>query len=147
MKKTILLVEDSKLQKLAGEKILLRAGFLVLLASNGEEGLRLARESFPDLILLDLRLPGIEGEHVLDSLKLDAQTRRIPVVIVSDLAPANAAKLKAAGAADYFEKSRFLGGAEGEIAFLAAIDGVLRESEVAKPAEKSSQPLARRQGA
>ena len=50
MIKRILLVEDSKVQKLAGEKILHRAGYLVLLASDGEEGLRLARESRPDLI-------------------------------------------------------------------------------------------------
>src|SRR5258706_10589157 len=101
MKKTLLLVEDSKVQKLAGERILLRAGYLVLLASNGEEGLQLARESRPDLILLDLRLPGIEGEEVLHGLKRDPLTRLIPVIIVSDLADSNSAKLKAAGAADY----------------------------------------------
>src|SRR5258707_9333257 len=105
MKKTILLVEDSKVQKLAGEKLLHRAGYLVLLADDGEEGLRLARESRPDLVLLDLRLPGIEGEQVLYDLKRDPLTQRIPVIIVSNLAASNSAKLKAAGAADYFEKS------------------------------------------
>ena len=84
---------------------------------------------------------------MLDVLKFDMQTRSIPVVIVSDLAPTNTAKLKAAGAAGYFEKSRFLGGEEGETAFMELIDGVLRESEAAKPAGKASAPLARRQGA
>src|SRR5882757_6453928 len=107
MKKTLLLVEDSKVQKLAAEKILLRAGYLVLLASDGEEGLHLARESRPDLILLDLRLPGIEGEEVLSILKRDSLTQGIPVIIVSDRAADNFARLKEAGAAEYFEKSKF----------------------------------------
>jgi len=143
MKKTLLLVEDSKVQKLAGERILLRAGYLVLLASNGEEGLQLARESRPDLILLDLRLPGIEGEEVLHGLKRDPLTRLIPVIIVSDLADSNSAKLKAAGAADYFEKSRFLADQAGEAIFLKMIERVIRESET----DKKTSPLVRSQGA
>jgi hypothetical protein len=49
MKKTILLVEDSKVQKLACERVLFKAGYLVLFAGDGEEALRLARESVPDL--------------------------------------------------------------------------------------------------
>ena len=98
MKKTILLVEDSKVQKLVGERILDRAGYLVLLASDGEEGLRLARECGPELVLLDLRLPGIEGEEVLLDLKHHPLTQQIPVIIVSDLAPSNSASLKEAGA-------------------------------------------------
>src|SRR6266542_299183 len=98
MKHTILLVEDSKVQKLAGQRILHRAGYLVLLASDGEEGLRLAREGAPDLILLDLRLPGVDGEEVLQILKRDRITRPIPVIVVSDLAPDNSAELLAAGA-------------------------------------------------
>ena len=65
MKKTILLVEDSNVQKLASERVLFKAGYLVLLAGDGEEALRLARESVPDLVLLDLLLPGIGGEGVL----------------------------------------------------------------------------------
>jgi two-component system, cell cycle response regulator DivK len=143
MKKTLLLVEDSKVQKLAGERILTRAGYLVLLASNGEEGLRLAQESRPDLILLDLRLPGIEGEEVLYAVKVNPLTRSIPVIIVSDLAESNAAKLKAAGAADYFEKSRFLADQAGEAIFLEMIARVIGESE----AITKTGPLVRSQGA
>lgn len=147
MKKTILLVEDSKVQKLAGEKILNRAGYLVLMACDGEEGLRLARESGPDLVLLDLRLPGIEGEEVLYDLKRHKLTQQIPVIIVSDLAPSNAAKLKEAGAADYYEKSRFLADEEGEAGFLAVIERVLPESKPKVESLKKVSPLARRQGA
>jgi CheY-like chemotaxis protein len=120
---------------------------LVLLASDGEEGLRLARESGPDLVLLDLRLPGIEGEEVLFDLKRHPLTQRIPIIIVSDLAPGNSSKLKAAGAADYYEKSRFLADEEGEAGFLAVIERVLRESKPKVESLKKISPLARRQGA
>lgn len=128
MKRTILLVEDSKIQKVTTEKILHRAGYLVLFAEDGEEALRLARESVPDLILLDLLLPGIGGEEVLRQLKRDQETRRIPVIVLSQLPPTNSGKLKAAGAACYFEKSRLTDDLGGPDALLTMIDSVLRES-------------------
>ena len=147
MKKTILLVEDSKFQKLASEKILLKAGYLVLFADDGEEGLRLAGECLPDLILLDLLLPGIAGEQVLYSLKRDALTEHIPVIVVSQVAPAQTPILKAGGAADYFEKSRFQEEFTGERAFLAMISKVLRESEERSKARNKDSLVGRGQGA
>jgi CheY-like chemotaxis protein len=140
MKKTILLVEDSKVQKLASERILHRAGYLVLFAEDGEEALRLAGECLPDLILLDLLLPGIGGEEVLYELKRNHRTQRIPVIILSQLPPDNSGKLKAAGAASYFEKSRLTHDGGGETELLATIDGVLRESEDAHAATKKQPP-------
>ena len=128
MKKTILLVEDSKLQKLVCEKILHRAGYLLLFAADGEEGLRLIQECIPDLILLDLLLPGIGGEEVLLALKRNTRTEPIPVIVLSGVPPSRSTELMAAGAADYFEKSR-LTQRDGEAALLAAIDAALRESE------------------
>lgn len=127
MKKTILLVEDSKVQKLASARILLKAGYLVLFAGDGEEALHLVGESVPDLILLDLQLPGIGGEEVLDTLKRDPRTKQIPVIVVSHLPPTNSDQLKAAGAADYMQKSTFLENVEGEADFLGTIDKVLRK--------------------
>jgi twitching motility two-component system response regulator PilH len=147
MKKTILLVEDSRVQKLASEKMLLRAGYLVLWANDGEEGLRLARESIPDLVLLDLLLPGIGGEQVLRTLKLDERIRQIPVIIVSHVSANASTQLTAAGAADYFEKSRFLDDQEGEVAFLRMIERVLRESQGQNDPQKKISLVARRQGA
>ena len=144
MKKTILLVEDSKVQKLALERILFKAGYLVLLAGDGEEALSLARESVPDLVLLDLMLPGVGGEEVLYALKRDSRTEQIPVIVVSHLPPTNFAQLKAAGAAEYFHKSRFLEDDEGEVAFLGMIDRVLRESEGRNQAGKPLALVARR---
>jgi CheY-like chemotaxis protein len=144
MKKTILLVEDSKVQKLALERILFKAGYLVLLAVDGEEALSLARESVPDLVLLDLLLPGVGGEEVLYALKRDANTEQIPVIVVSHLPPTTFANLKAAGAAAYFHKLRFLEDDEGEAAFLDTIDRVLRESEGPTEAGKQMALGARR---
>jgi CheY-like chemotaxis protein len=129
MKKTILLVEDSKVQKLASETILHRAGYLLLFAADGEEAVRLAQESVPDLVLLDLVLPGIGGEEVLAPLKRDPRTERIPVIVLSRLPPTNSAELKKAGAADYFEKSKLTDDSDGESAFLATIDSVLRDAD------------------
>jgi rsbT co-antagonist protein RsbR len=143
MKKTILLVEDSKVQKLACERILFKAGYLVLLAGEGEEALRLAREGAPDLVLLDLVLPGIGGEEVLHTLKRDPHTEQIPVIVVSHLPPTNSDQLKAAGAADYLEKSS-LEDDEGEAVFLGTIKRVLRESEE-RNEEGTHVPLVARQ--
>jgi CheY-like chemotaxis protein len=74
-------------------------------------------------------LPGIGGEEVLHALKREPLTKQIPVIILSRLPPTKSAELKAAGAADYFEKSRLTDHSDGEAAFLSAIDAVLRESE------------------
>ena len=139
MKKTILLVEDSKVQQQVSERILHEAGHLVLFAEDGEEALRLARECVPDLVLLDLVLPGISGEDVLFDLKRNPKTQRIPVVVLSQLPASNAVKLMAAGAASYFEKSRLISGA-GQAALLATIDSVLRESEAAHAASEKRPP-------
>jgi CheY-like chemotaxis protein len=139
MKKTILLVEDSKVQKLASERILHRAGYLVLFAENGEEALRLAGECVPDLVLLDLLLPGISGEEVLYELKRNHKTQRIPVIVLSQLSADNSGRLQAAGAASYFEKSLLADG-PGQAAFLATIDSVLSESEAAYAATGKQPP-------
>jgi len=102
---TVLLVEDSKLLRLAGERALHRAGYQVLAAADGEQALHMARENHPHVILLDMMLPKIGGLDVLRALKSDAQTKDIPVVVLSSLAQANEAKLLAEGAAAFFEKS------------------------------------------
>lgn len=105
---TVLLVEDSKLLRLAGERALHRAGYQVLAAADGEQALRLARENHPNVILLDMLLPKLSGLEVLRALKTDAQTKDIPVIVLSSLAQANEAKLLAEGAAAFFEKSEHM---------------------------------------
>lgn len=101
----ILLVDDSKFMRLANERVLARAGYEVISAADGEEGLRVAQESLPDLILLDLMLPKLSGPDVLRKLKADPLTAAIPVVVLTSLAQKNEGRLLQEGAVAYFEKS------------------------------------------
>jgi len=102
---TILLIEDSKLLRTANTRALVKAGYQVIGAVDGEEGLRSAQETIPELILLDMLLPKITGLDVLKGLKSDARTKNIPVIVLSALSQANEAKLVKEGAAAFFEKS------------------------------------------
>jgi CheY-like chemotaxis protein len=81
----ILLVEDDRFLRKAAEATLRQNGFQVLTATDGEEGLRLAQAEIPDLILLDLIMPKMQGFEVLRILKQDRATARIPVIILSNL--------------------------------------------------------------
>jgi CheY-like chemotaxis protein len=102
---TILLIEDSRFQRIANERALLKAGYAVVQAGDGEEGLRVARERVPDLILLDMMLPRISGLEVLRALKGDVLVKHIPVIVLSGLGQANEAKLLKEGAAAFVVKS------------------------------------------
>ena len=104
--KSILLVEDSRFLRMAIEQVLVRAGYKVLTAGDGEEGLRIAYSRIPHLIVLDMLLPKLGGPEVLQALKGSALTAHIPVIVLSSLSQKNEAKLKQAGAVAYFEKSK-----------------------------------------
>jgi two-component system sensor histidine kinase/response regulator len=119
---TVLLIEDSKLLRLANESVLRKAGYNVLSAADGEEALNVAHDRHPDVILLDILLPKISGEAVLRRLKQDAATARIPVVVLSSLSSANAGRLQEDGAADFVEKNRFL---ENPNCLLHALERIL----------------------
>jgi CheY-like chemotaxis protein len=101
----ILLIEDSKFQRMANERALVRAGYSVIHAGDGDEGLRIARESAPNLILLDMMLPKLSGLDVLRALKGDVLVKHIPVIVLSGLGQANEAKLLNEGAAAFLVKS------------------------------------------
>lgn len=101
----ILVIEDSRLMQLALSRLLGRAGHDVIAIGDGREGLRRARETNPDMILLDMMLPTLDGTSVLRLLKQDPLTRSIPVVVLSGLSQKNEQKLKQSGAAGYIEKS------------------------------------------
>ena len=101
----ILLIEDSKFQRIANGRALVKAGYSVIHAGDGDEGLRIARENMPDLILLDMMLPKLSGLDVLRALKADVLVKHIPVVVLSGLGQANEAKLLKEGAAAFLVKS------------------------------------------
>ena len=91
MKKTtankILVIEDEEhIQKLARMN-LVASGYRVFVAGNGRDGIKIAREERPDLVLLDLRLPDMSGWDVLVTLKTDRKLERSPVIIVTATVP------------------------------------------------------------
>jgi CheY-like chemotaxis protein len=101
----ILLIDDSRFVRVAAERALSAAGYILTTASDGEEGLRLARETRPDLVMLDMILPKVSGREVLRQLKNDASVKDIPVIILTAKSDADQPELFAEGAAAYFEKS------------------------------------------
>ena len=84
MKKILFIEDESALQKTFGE-IFRQEGYEMISALNGEIGLNLAKKEKPDLILLDLVLPKVNGFEVLRNLKGDEGTKNIPVVVLTNL--------------------------------------------------------------
>ncbi|HEY6249181.1 MAG TPA: response regulator [Candidatus Angelobacter sp.] len=105
---SVLLVEDNKLTRFATQRLLTRAGCEVLVAEDGEEALRLALAASPDVILLDMLLPKLDGLSVLARLKRNPATAHIPVIVLTGLSSKNAEKLMEAGASGFVEKSQVL---------------------------------------
>ena len=82
-KKIIVCIEDEPETTNLVQLILTREGYEVLGADGGEEGLAMVREKLPDLVLLDLMMPDMDGWQVYQLLKEDEQTRDIPVIVVT----------------------------------------------------------------
>lgn len=83
--KTILFIEDEPSLQRTFEEFLKKDGYSMISALDGETGLKLAGEEIPDLILLDLILPKINGFDVLKRLKEDKKTKDIPVIVLTNL--------------------------------------------------------------
>jgi CheY-like chemotaxis protein len=128
---TILLVEDSKFLRMANERLLAKAGYKVISAGDGEAALRVAQERIPDLILLDMMIPKMDGVDVLRALKRNPQTKAIPVVVLTGLSKKNETKLKKEGAAAYVVKSDSLLENNGA-ALLQAVESLVGKSERCK---------------
>ena len=120
----ILIVDDSRFLRLSNERALTRAGHHVITASDGEEGLRLATENKPDLIVLDMMLPKLSGPDVLHALRKNPGTAAIPVMVLTSLPQANERRLISEGATAYFEKS-LLTLDKGSGHFLEAVERML----------------------
>ena len=80
---TLLVVDDEAVARYVLKKLLRDVPCLIAEAADGSEGLRRAHELQPRLIFLDLNMPGLSGEKILEQLKADPLTRAIPVVIVT----------------------------------------------------------------
>lgn len=79
----ILLVEDNEMNRDMLSRRLERKGYEVLIAVDGAEGVRLARTEMPDLILMDMNLPEVDGWEATRRIKADATTRNIPVIALT----------------------------------------------------------------
>lgn len=86
-KKKILIVEDEEAMLGAISDALLNQYFTTLTARDGEEGLRIALEKHPDLILLDILMPKMDGMNMLRKLRLDEWGRIVPVIILTNVDP------------------------------------------------------------
>ena len=86
MAKKILVVEDNELNRKLIADLLSAKGYEIIVSENGEEAVDLALEKQPDLILMDIRLPGMTGIEALKVLRDDMTTRTIPVAAVSGFA-------------------------------------------------------------
>jgi two-component system cell cycle response regulator DivK len=102
---TILLVEDNARNLKLARDVLEFAGFTVVAATSGEDGVELASSVLPDLILMDIQLPGIDGYAALQQLRGNRTTARIPVVALTAFAMArDRERVIASGFDGYLEK-------------------------------------------
>ncbi|MFA6171151.1 MAG: response regulator [Patescibacteria group bacterium] len=108
-KKKILIVEDdSFLLTMYANKFEME-NFEVLMAEDGKKGLKLALKERPDLILLDLILPIMDGFEVLKEIKADEKVRRIPVILLTNLSQREEVdRALLLGAQDYMIKAHFM---------------------------------------
>ena len=102
---TILIVEDTPANMTLAIFLLQSAGHTVLSATDAEAGLTLARDEQPNLILMDIQLPGMDGLEATQLLKKDDATRGIPVIALTALAmKGDEARIRAAGCDGYIAK-------------------------------------------
>jgi CheY-like chemotaxis protein len=103
----VLIVDDNEKNRKLAAAVLSAAGFETLEAGTGAEGLALAAERVPDVILMDLRLPDMDGAEAARKLRDDERTTRIPVVAMS--------ALPLEGSGDWLEAAGFAGSVEKPI--------------------------------
>lgn len=105
MMKKILLIEDNEQNRYLATFLLEQRGYQVVPAVSGPQGLELAGQIIPDLILLDIQLPGMDGYEVARALKRNPQLKSIPIVVVTSYAMIGDREAAlAAGAEGYIEK-------------------------------------------
>ena len=111
MARTILIIEDDKFLRELIAKKLIKEGYEISEAVDGEEGMKKVKEEKPDLVLLDLILPGIDGFEVLARMREESALYSIPVIILSNLGQKeDVEKGLKMGAVDYLIKAHFTPG-------------------------------------
>lgn len=104
-KKVVLIVEDNPKNRKIMVDLMEVHGYVPIEAENGHLGLQMAQNNAPDLILMDVQLPGMDGYETTKRLKANEQTKKIPVIIVTSFAmKGEERKAKEIGADDYVSK-------------------------------------------
>jgi len=118
----ILIVEDNEKNLKLFSVIIKSLGYAILTAMNGEEGVSMAKENAPDLILMDIQMPVMDGITALNMLKSDERTKNIPVIALTSYAMAgDKEKFLGLGFSDYISKPIDKDG------FIKAIENILKE--------------------
>lgn len=100
---TILVVEDNEPSRDALSRRLVRRGYRVVIAVDGYEAVSMGQSARPDLILMDLGLPGIDGWEATRRLKADPETHQIPIIVLSAHAMTNDRDMALAAGGDEFD--------------------------------------------
>ena len=108
MEKKILLIEDEELMIDLLQRKLTKEGYEILVARDGEEGLKVMREVRPDLILLDIIMPKMGGFEVMEEMGKNKELKKIPVIVISNSGqPVELDKAQKLGAKDWLIKTEF----------------------------------------
>jgi two-component system cell cycle response regulator DivK len=95
---TVLIIEDNEKNMKLARDVLQAKGYQTLEAVTGEEGVKLAKEKKPDLVLMDIQLPGINGIEAFKQIRGDVKTKAIPVVaLTASVTPTDRSAITAAG--------------------------------------------------
>jgi DNA-binding response OmpR family regulator len=104
--KTILFIDDNPVDRTLIDRLLKKCNFNVLLAATAKDGINIAEEHIPDLILLDILLPGISGIEVCKKLKAKSLTSAIPIIFYTSIdTPKHLIDFASYGAIDYVQKT------------------------------------------
>lgn len=106
--RTILVIDDDPICREIHRRLLPRAGYAVVVATNGKDALTALKEHTPDLILLDLAMPQMDGLTFLKHLREDTRFKELPVFLITALASRETVKIAGSlGVRDYFVKAEF----------------------------------------
>ena len=108
MPKKILIIEDEKLMLDLLQRKLTKEGYEILVARDGEEGIRVIKEVKPNLILLDIIMPKMGGFEVMEEMNKDKELKKIPVIVISNSGqPVELDRAQNLGAKDWMIKTEF----------------------------------------
>jgi two-component system, cell cycle response regulator DivK len=126
----VLIVEDNEKNMKLARDVLQAKGYSTVEAVTGEEGVKLAKERKPDLVLMDIQLPGISGIEAFKQIRADAKTKAIPVIaLTASVTPTDRTAITAAGFDAFLGKP---------INLKEFVETVRRLVEVAKNREKKA---------